>query len=89
MIVSMHGPRLASGTPAALRFVHVSGTTWTPKTVSIAVGSTLVRPCWMTEYMMNSRGIWSRSGKQPASGLMPRSLNSSCWATRAFIASPL
>ena len=43
----------------------------------------------MTEYMMNSSGIWSRSGKQPANGLMPRSLNSSCWATRAFIESPL
>ena len=28
----------ASGTPAALRFVQVSGTTWTPNTVSIALG---------------------------------------------------
>ena len=29
----------------------------------------------MTEYMMNSSGSWRRSGRQPASGLMPRSLN--------------
>ena len=89
MTVSMHGPSAASGTPAALRLVQVSGTTWMPKTVSIAVGSTLVSPFWMTEYMMNSSGIWSSSGRQPASGLMPRSLKSSCCATRAFIASPL
>ena len=60
-----------------------------PKIDSIAVGSWLVSPCWMTEYMMNSSGIWSRSGRQPASGLMPRSFISSCWATRAFMESPL
>ena len=69
--------------------VHCRSTTWTPKTVSIAVGSTLVRPFWMTEYMMNRRGSCRSSGRQPASGLTPRSLNSSCWATRAFIESPL
>ncbi len=90
MIVSMHGPRAASGWPVAgLMLTQVKGTTWTPKTSSIAVGLTLVSPFWMTEYMMNRSGIWSSSGRQPASGLTPRSLNNSCWATRAFIESPL
>ena len=45
MIVSMHGPSAASGWPVAgLMLVQVRGTTWTPKTSSIADGSTLVRP---------------------------------------------
>ena len=90
MIVSMHGPSAASGWPVAgLMLLQASGTTWWPKTTSIAVGFTLVSPFWMTEYMMNSSGIWRRSGRQPASGLMPRSFISSCWATRDLTASPL
>ena len=43
----------------------------------------------MTEYMMNSSGSWSRSGRHPANGLIPRSLNSSCCASRDFTWSPL
>ena len=50
MTVSMQGPSAASGTPVAgLMLLQVRGTTWTPNTSSIAVGSTLVSPFWMTE----------------------------------------
>ena len=78
------GDRVVHGMARHTGFVgstHWRSTTWTPKMVSIALGSGLVRPCEMTEYMMNSSGSWSSSGRQPANGLMPRSLNSSCWPT--------
>src|SRR6478735_1901616 len=87
MIVSMQG--LYGSTTPLTTLVQVSGTTWTPKTSSMADGFWLVSPFWMTEYMMNSRGIWRISGRQPASGLTPRSFISSCWATRDLTASPL
>ena len=45
MTVLMHGPSAASGWPVAgLMLLQVKGTTWTPKTSSIADGLTLVRP---------------------------------------------
>ena len=87
MIVSMHGWYMF-WTPSTM-FVHCRSTTWTPATVNIAVGSGLVRPVLMTLYMISSSGIWSRIGKQPASGLTPRSFMSSCWAVRTLIESPL
>ena len=50
----------------------------------------LVRPFWMTEYMMNSSGNWSSSGRQPAGGVdAALACMSSCWAMRTFIESPL
>ena len=88
MIVFMHGWYMFC-TPVRSMLVHCRLTTWTPATVSMAVGFGLVRPVLMTEYMISSSGICSRIGKQPASGLTPRSFMSSCWAVRTLIESPL
>src|SRR5450759_3818995 len=71
--VLMHGAALST-TPLTTLGQWIVGTRSTPKTLSMALGSKLVRPSRMTQYIGKSRPICSRDGRQPAVGLTPRSL---------------
>jgi hypothetical protein len=71
--VLMQGVALSMTPPTTLGQLR-DGTRLRPKGLSMGLGSKLVRPSRMTQYIGNRSPICSSEGRQPAVGLTPLSL---------------